>query len=171
MRMRYLGAILILAACAAAGFIYISAVKKRICALESLCTALELAAGELKTRAAPIPELCALLERRSDNAAAKFFARLSGDLESLGEKTFSDLWGAAVEDELACLLPDERQELTGLGSVLGRYELAQQENALTACVFALRASLTHARESYPGQRRLGFGLTAAAGALIVVILL
>lgn len=171
MSMKYLGSILILAACATAGYIYISSVKKRIRALEGLCAALELAAGELKTRAAPIPELCALLERRAAGAAAGFFSRVSGRLGTLGEKTFSEIWSEAVEDELAYLSPEEQQELMSLGNVLGRYELGQQEKAIAACVLALRAGLAQARESYPGQKKLGFGLPAAAGALIVVILL
>lgn len=171
MSLKYLGAILIAAACCTAGYTYISSVRKHIRALESLCAALELAAGELRTRAAPIPELCALLAKRSDGAAAKFFSRLSENLEALGEKTFSAIWSKAVEDELCCLSPDEQSELKGLGNILGRYELMQQESALAACVLKLRAGLSQARQNYPSQRKLGFGLTAAAGALIVVILL
>ena len=169
--MKYLGSVLILAACAAAGYIYIASMKKRIRALEAFCAALELAAGELKTRAAPIPELCALLKKRSSGAAAAFFSRLSDDLAALGEKSFAELWREAAEDELACLAPEERQEVVCLGNVLGRYELARQEKAVSACALALRASLARARESYGGQKKLGLGLPAAAGALIVVILL
>lgn len=170
MNLKYLGAILILAACGAAGYLYAASVRKHIRALESVCAALELAAGELRTRAAPMPELCALLARRSDGAAAGFFSQLSGGLNALGERAFSEIWKETVEDELACLRPGEQNELISLGNILGRYELAQQERALAACVLTLRASLSQARQSYPCQKKLGFGLTAAAGALIVVIL-
>lgn len=171
MSLKYLGAILIAAACCAAGYIYTSSVRKHIRALESLCAALELTAGELRTRAAPIPEVCALLAKRSDGAAAKFFSCLSENLALLGEKPFSIIWSTAVEDELCCLSPEEQSGLKGLGNILGRYELAQQESALAACLLKLRAGLSQAKQSYPNQRKLGFGLTAAAGALIVVILL
>ena len=75
------------------------------------------------------------------------------------------------ERSLGSLSGAELSEITRLGDIVGRYELAEQTRALELCLAELRNCLRAAQSAYPGEKKLGFGLAAAAGALLVVVLL
>lgn len=169
--MKGLGAALILAGCLLSGALWTRTKSRRIRTLRQLCAALELLAGELETRAPPLPELAKLLAERAGGQAGTFFSLLSVSMEQLGRESFSQLWSRAAETVLESLGREEREEFAGLGMILGRCELARQLSALRACTAALRTNLREAEGLYPGQRRLSLGLTGAAAALLIIVLL
>ena len=162
---------MILAACMAAGYTYIQGKKRRIETLVNLCEALELMAGELDMRITPLPELCRLLGEKARGEASAFFKMLSKSLKRLGATEFSQLWREAAESSLKALSGEEQREIERLGKVLGRYALDEQLSAIKACRAALRTGTEQARASYPGERRLGLGLPAAAGILLIITLI
>ena len=169
--MRWAGALLIFLAFAGFGAAFALAKKRRIDALRGMCAALELMNGELSARLTPLPELCGLLAGRASGAAGEFLGLLAASLPGLGERDFSALWREAAERSLGSLSGAELSEITRLGDIVGRYELAEQTRALELCLAELRNCLRAAQSAYPGEKKLGFGLAAAAGALLVVVLL
>lgn len=169
--LKYIGAVLIFSALIGGAVIYLISQRRRVQTLSGLCAALDMAAGELSARAAPLPLLFELLGQRCEGAAAEFFHTLSGSMDRLGDEELFSLWQGAAEKNLACLNTAEREEIARLGGVLGRYEMEAQLSALHSCEAVLRASLEQARADYPNRRRLGIGMTAAAGALLVIVLL
>ncbi len=169
--MKLLGAALILAACLGAGAVYALAKRQRMETLQGLWGALGLMEGELETRLSPLPELVRLAAAEAQGQAGAFLDSLSGRLDRLGEAEFAQLWREAAEEQLSALNPEEREEICRLGLVLGRYELEKQLAALGACRAILRTGLDEAVLRYPGEKRLGLGLGAAAGALLVIALL
>lgn len=169
--LKYVGAVLIFSAFLGGAVIYLLSQRQRVQTLSGLCSALDMAAGELSARAAPLPLLFELLGQRCEGAAADFFNALCGSMDRLGEEELFSLWHGATEKNLACLSTAEREEIDRLGGVLGRYEMEAQLTALRSCEAVLRSSLEQARADYPNRRRLGIGMTAAAGALLVIVLL
>lgn len=169
--MRLWGAALILTACLGAGLLRTASVRRRMETLRGLCGALELAEGELETRLTPLPELVRLLAGRSSGQTGDFFRLLDASFGFLGAEDFAALWSRAAATALTALSSADREELVRLGQVLGRFELDRQLAALEACVRALRGELEAARVRYPGDRRLSLGLGAAAGALLIVVLM
>lgn len=168
--MKILGGALIFLGFLAAGLVHTSAEKKRIETLCQLVLALELMEGELSARRTPLPELTALLANRSTGQAGAFFRQLADSMEQLGDRSFDTLWSRAAEN-LNALDRGEREELIRLGPVLGRFEMDKQLAALGCCCSALREALRGAQSRYPDKQRLSLGLTAAAGALLIIALL
>ena len=169
--MRYIGAAMILASSACLGFIFSRSKKRHIEALRGMCGAFEIMAGELETRITPIPEVCVLLSKRCTGTAENFFTDLAASLDSLGDRDFAELWTAAAEKSLAVLNAQELDEVLALGNIIGRYELSEQTRALHICLNTLRTALDTAQREYPGEKKLGLGLTTAAGVLLIVVLL
>lgn len=169
--MRYFGALMIFLASSGAGLIFLRAKKKRLAGIKNIYFALELLHAELVTRASPLPELCRLLEARSQGAAADFFGGLSGAMSELGERDFASIWRENARESFACLNSAELDEICRLGDVLGRYELQEQASALELCLTYLRSCQATAESNYPSEKKLGLGLTMAAGLLLIVVLL
>ena len=169
--MKLLGAAIILAASVFTGIQFVFGRKRRIRALESVCTALELMQSELNARSTPLRELAILLSDESHGAAKDFFSLLAERMDDLGEKCFSEIWEKAAGSALPELAERERSALTRLGAVLGRYPVGDQIRAIETCRALLLAQLRQARESYPADQRLGIGLSAGGGCLLLIMLL
>lgn len=157
--------------CFWAGCRMVNSRKERIAALRELEFALLLLRGELESRAAALPELCVFLRERTCGAARALFSGMAAQLSMLGEERFSSLWNRAVRESGTALEDREREELLGLGEVLGRYELETQLRRLEGCCTVLHQCREEAERAYPGQRRLCLGLSAAAGLLLAIVLL
>lgn len=169
--LQYFGAVLIFTSSLAFGLVYSIGRKKHLETLENMCRALELVHGELAARATPLPELCQLLSNRAKGKAADFFKSLSLALPRLGVEEFSQLWQEAAERELKSLSRAELWDIIALGSIVGRYELSEQLSALRSTICVLQGCKESARSAYPGEKRLGLGLSAASGVLLIVLLL
>lgn len=167
---RLFGAGLIFTALAFGALIYLKARRQRIELLSLLSAALDTAAGELSLRSLPLTRLFELLAKRSDGMAAEFFKALCTGMDRLSEEDFFTLWTNAAEEHLTALNTAEREEIARLGAVLGRYELPRQLEAIRGCRTAVDNALLQARQDYPTRRRLALGLSASAGALLIIIL-
>lgn len=171
MSRKLLGALLITAALVLTALVYLKQRRERIRLLEELAAALSAAAGELSLRALPLQRLFELLSTRAKGPAEEFFAVLFKRMDRLGEEDFFTLWEKTAVEKLPGLTPAEREEFSRLGAVLGRYELERQLEALSACAAAFDEAARRARQDYPDRRRLTLGLSACAGALLIIILI
>ena len=166
---KYAGMLMISAACASFGVISAAGMKRHIELLSALCGSLRYISAEIGTRLRPLPGLIAELAGRG-GAAGEFYTCLAKKLDSIGEVDFSALWASSLE----CLTPLDRDELLALralGDVLGRYELQEQLESIDICLDALGRSLRGLQAQYPERRRLVLGLSAAAGILVLIVLI
>ncbi len=167
--LKFIGALLLTAAGLYTGVLTAGENKRRIEAMRSLCTALDLLRGELATRSCGLPELLRIVAGKSQGDAKLFFCALSASMTSLGEEAFSAIWENACD---ALKLPPEFLEiLSGIGAALGRFDLSLQLTALDTALSELRSILQNAEERYPDQRRVSLALPAAVSALLAILLL
>lgn len=169
--MKLIGALLALAGCGALGVMSIRMERRHIRALEALCGALALIQTELSTRLAPVPMLCEQLSRRANGVACAFFKALAERLDMLGRRELSELWRECAEQTLTELSSNELNEFISLGLILGRGELEVQLSAVRRCENALADALSSVSADYPRRRKLALGVAAAAGGLIVIVLI
>ena len=165
--LRLAGVVLLMAGAAGLGLGAAGQLRRRVESLRTLTGALEQAERELSFRLTPMPELMERLARQAGEPARFLFAHCRDHLWELGEKSFGELWREALEGESDLLLGDrEREVLSGLGDVLGRYDAAGQREALQA---AGRAGAAPAPggggpgPAGPGLHRPGPGLRGHAG--------
>lgn len=166
---KYAGIFMISAACASFGVISAAGMKRHIELLAALCGSLRFISAEIGTRLRPLPELISELAGRG-GAAGEFYTGLAKKLDSIGEVDFSALWASSLEC-LTSLSLDELSALRALGDVLGRYELQEQLESIDICLDALGRSMHGLQAQYPERRRLVLGLSAAAGILVLIVLI
>lgn len=145
--------------------------KAEINCLAELCAGLELIRAELGTRLTPMPALLELLKDRCGGEAGTFFRAVSTALPLLEEKDFSSLWNMAADEVLRSLSQRELDTVKKVGTVLGKYELSEQLRVIGSCLTELKTSEEKLREAYPQSRKLFFGVSAAAGGFIIILLL
>ena len=161
---KYAGIFMISAACASFGVISTVGMKHHIELLAALCGSLRFISAEIGTRLCPLPELISELAGRG-GAAGNFYERLAEKLDSIGEVDFSALWASSLE----CLT--SLSAMRALGDVLGRYELNEQLESIDICLDSLSRSMHGLQTQYPERRRLVLGLSAAAGILVLIVLI
>ena len=169
--MRLLGAALVLLSALSAAHCYSAGTARRVAALREMDAALAHMRAELSMRLSTLPELAALLAESEHGTAQQFFSALESALAHLGEESFPALWRKCVNEQLNALRASERDEMLRLGESLGRYELGEQLSALDLCRAQLNTSAEHAASALPDQKRLAYGLSAAAGGMLCILLL
>ncbi len=92
-------------------------------------------------------------------------------MDQLGEKSFCEIWTESVKDCCASIPAELRSELAGLGQYLGRYSLEEQLSVLDRCSRLFRSRYLQGIQEEPIQSRLILGLSAAAGALLTILLI
>ena len=131
--MKGLGLMLILLAGVLLGLERLRPIKRRLDRLDSFCRAMERLRGELGSRPAPMQELCRYLGEAGLGEASQFFGCLAGELDRLNTCSFRELWQNCLRRTLGEGETEEYRELENLGTILGRYELDKQLEALRAC--------------------------------------
>lgn len=169
--MRPVGALLLVLAFFLAAAGSLREKKERLRCLRDICLALQLLRGEMECRSAPFSETIEVLLPQLKGAGKSLFLFLSQSLSCLGEASFSELWEQAAAQSCQVLREEERQQLSRLGLVLGRYELEAQLRELAACHALLQSREREAAENYPVQRRLQLGLALSSGAVLAILLL
>ena len=166
--MKSIGAVFILISCLQLGSGWIKNKRDRLQCLDSLIFSLGLMKAELSTNLASIPELCRILASEAKKEAADFFGELGKSFDMLGEENFASLWKKSAVKCLPLLNEDELAEFISLGSVLGRYELAEQVNALNSCMEFMSLRLKELRLRYPADAKLSLGVSTAAALMILI---
>lgn len=122
---RLAGVLLIWGGCALWGIREGQAVRRRVHVLEDMGWALEVLERELALNRTAVPELLERLAQKEHGGGSIFSLCCSGLETGLG---FADAWTAALEQSE--LGGEERQLLSGLSQVLGRYDAQGQGQAL-----------------------------------------
>lgn len=169
--MRALGALAVILGPLGMGLLLLRERRRRLAALRELEEALRLMAGELSLRRPALGELLVWLAGQSEGSAALFFRQLARSMPRLGEKSFFELWEEAATRSLPELNAADRRELSRAGRVLGRFELSQQLAGLESCRLRLAARREQGEARFGNDRRLLLALPAAAGCLLLILLM
>ena len=169
---KLLGAAAILLGCIWAAMSRVRAGRVRERRLLSMRDALTELSRELAARRCGMKDLFRrLADLNEGKNAGAFFQSLCDEMVTLGEKCFSEIWRAAVADKLGALGEEAAQTLCALGECLGGSELALQCEALDRAAREMERLARNEREAMPDRRRMSDGLSLAAGALLVIMLI
>jgi len=169
--LRLLGAVLLMGGAAALGFSAAAHLRMRVVCLRSLLTSLEQMERELRFCLTPLPVLFGNLAMVSGTPANRFYELCAREMKQLGERPLSELWRNALEKAALPLEMDEMRVLTELGTVLGRYDAAGQQEALDLARNRLFVFLTRAEEDRSRLEKVYGALGLSAGAFLLLILL
>ncbi len=167
---RGLGAALLIAGCAWAGFRAAAGLNGRVRALEEMAAGLLLLEQELELDGAALPVLMERLSGRAAGPAGALFAGCRAGLERLDEEGFSRLWRRLV-GELPELGEEGRRCLAPLGDTLGRCGWEAQVRAVSAARRRLLELAARAEEQALREQKLYPVLGLSGGAFLVILLL
>lgn len=169
--LKWAGAILVVCCSSLLSMSRVLRSRQRVRALNALLDGLCLLRGELRTSAPPLPALFAALSRSAPQPAAELFGAAA---EHLGrqELSFSEAWDMALrETESLELLPEERQALLALGSVLGRDSAEAQCIETERTEAKLRLFLELEQKERLKQGKVYAAVGTGAGAMLAILLL
>lgn len=157
------------------GFLSFALLALRDCrggirAREELADALSLLRSELQLHPAPFPEMLRTLSRSCSGAGKLFMNDVQAGTVSLGEVLFSSIWKQAAGDVRLPLKERERRELSRPGDFLGRCGLEEQLRALDQCIRFFVREKEEMQHVYPTRQKLTLALSAAAGAILVILI-
>lgn len=169
--LKALGALCVAAGAVASAFSMVSGLSRRAKALQHIVAALDIMQAEIGERLTPLPELVELLSKRAGGAAALFFTRVSGKMDTLGDRSFLMIWTEALGLTPELQLTDTEAELMlELGSVLGRYDAEAQVKAISYTRRRLDSCLQQAEIERSERGRVCGVLSVAAGLALIIIL-
>ena len=140
--MKITGAVLLLASCVVIGCLRLQALKRRKETLSAMSNSLQLIKSELDARLTTLPALMCFLAEHSRGETKSFYESIDASMDELGECEFSSIWTRAA-----------RQRLT------------------SRCQTFMDKSHDTLRGEYPQLCRLAFAVPAAAGLMIVIVLI
>lgn len=169
--MKYIGAFLIFAACAGTGLWRAYEMRRKVRTLFGIIAALELMKGEICSRLSDLPTALTATGMAAGKELKPFFAMLTAESESIGDRPFAQIWRECALKALPCLDESEMNALLALGAILGRYDAATQSAAFDACMENLRPAYARAAGESGAFVRTSVGAGAAMGAMIAITLL
>lgn len=167
---RLLGAVLVVAGCAALGLRAAARLEGRVRDLGELAAGLDALQRELGWRLSPLPDALETAGGALRGPAAQFFAQCAQRARAPDTQAFQSVWRAELDAAPLRLKPEDRALLARLGCVLGRYDGDSQRRALEETAAGLRALQGEAA----GERsRLGrvYGVLGVTAGLFAAILL
>ena len=166
------GAAAILLGCTLAAFCRIRAKKARVELLCSLRDCLVQLRRELAERSCDMAEVFRKLSgQNTGQKTGAFFDTLCREMDALGEKRFSEIWRDAAKESFDSLDQSAMETLAALGDCLGGSELALQCAALESAAWEMERLSQTERDALGAERRMSFGLSLSAGALLVIMLI
>ncbi len=169
--MNFIGAMLILTGCTAAGILKVLSLGRLDRTYTALISALTIMKSEICSRAVPLDEVLHIVSGSASGDAGKFICRLSDSFSMLGEKTFCDIWSAEAGSCLESLPDRSLSAVKALGASLGRYDAAMQCAALDRCINNISAEQRALRETLSENKRMYVGIGASAGLIIAIVLI
>ena len=168
---RLVGAALLTGGGAALGFGAVRHLERRVRDLDLLGAGLTVMRREIDLRLTPLPELLTLAAKETKEEVSDFFRLCSVGAKHLNGRAFRQIWRQGLESVRLRIEPEDLAVVEQLGGVLGRYDGANQRQALDEAL----ARLNEQRKLAADQRnRLGkvygaLGLTA--GVFLVILLI
>lgn len=162
---------MLLMSCAAIGCLRLQALKRRKETLSTLSNCLQLMKSELSTRLTMLPTLICFLTERSRGETKSFFESIDTNMDGLGECGFSAIWTSAARQKLTSLSTEEQNEIIHLGQMLGQSDVDAEISAIERCQAFMDKAHEALRVEYPQLCRMAFALPAAAGLMLVIVLI
>ena len=162
--MKIMGAILIFAAASAAAAAAVRYESRKLNELDQCCTALRIIAAEVDR----LSTTDTIIHRLTECGRLKSF---SYALEQNCTLSFEERWINACKSAFSDIDSHELSEMCSLGGYIGRYERSQELDALMRATNLLEETAIYERQNSLQKKRTSLGLYAAAGVLLIIILL
>jgi stage III sporulation protein AB len=166
------GALLVIVAAGAFGFLVARNYARRPRELRALQSALSLLETEIVYAATPLAEALDQVARRADPCVAGLFARVHATLASRVGTTAQEAWATALDGYYpeSCLKTEDLAVLQSIGQMLGASDRQDQAKHLRLAGERLRAQIVKAEEEAHHNVRLWRYLGLFAGLATVLIL-
>ena len=170
MTVKLIGAILIIAACGAFGYMIAASHKREERTLKNLICALDYMECELQFRMTALPELCRQTASETSGILAKVFTMLANELEN---QICPDVKScmAAVLSKTKDIPSQTMESLHLLGHCLGRFDLQGQLKGLESVRQECRIKLNKLMGNSEVRTRSYQTLGLCAGAALAVLLI
>lgn len=167
---RLMGAALLAAGMAGAGFLAVARLEGRVRDLRGMLTGLDAMGRALSASLAPLDEMLAAAAECTRDRPQGFFTLCARELGQNAGAGFGGIWPAALETAPLRLERSDLEALRPLGGVLGRYDGDSQAQALSRTAEHLTQCLAQAEDQ---RRRLGrvYGTIGVSAGLFLAILL
>ena len=170
MSIRFLGAILVVAACGGVGFRLAAAHRADMLYLRSLISALDFMECELNYRLTPLPQLCRQAATEHRKTLGSVFERLALELDSQISPSVECCMRSAVAS--SGHIPASAQEaLLELGSSLGNFGLEGQIQGIRAVRESCRRRFEELDLNKDARLRSYQTLGLCAGAALAILLI
>ena len=170
MSVKWIGAILVVAACGGFGFLMASAYKREEKNLRQLAYLMEYMSCELEYRLTPLPELCARAAEQADQQIKTVFSCIAEELEGQALPDVAHCMTAALL-KTPQLPPLTREPFMQMGVSLGQFDLSGQLKGLktveTFCQRELDKLSQHREERLRSYQTLGLCAGAALAILFI----
>lgn len=168
--LRLAGGLCVVLGSAALGLHGVFRLKERVRVLRRLLEALAYLEEELAFQLTPLTALLQRLGQGTEGPVGHFFSECLASFQKAPEAGLRESWQRAMEARLPMLAEAEREALSALGTMLGRYDAQGQQKAIRHTAARLETCLAAACEA---RDRLGrvYAVVGAAGGLLAVIVL
>ena len=164
---KWIGYVLIIAACSGIGISKGQEMERHLEALEELKKLFYLLRSELKYTRAPFAELFQKISPKVAEPYSNWLRRLSQRLRGRGTGTFEEVWHTSIEEDLTeqSLKAEELEELKSIGKSL------EYPESLDLYIAQLEYKIKHTREVYQSKKKLYRSMGIMCGIFLVVLLL
>ena len=169
MNYKWIGAILIIAACGGVGFSMAGSCRKRVNQLKQLIHSIQFMENELQYRLTPLPELCRITGKRTNGSLGVVFLNLARELDWQAEPEVANCMAEAIRKS-ASLSGEIKKHLFQLGGILGRYDLTGQLKELQAVRTECEGALRILSKDKDVRMRSYQTLGLCAGAALAILL-
>lgn len=171
--MKIIGCILVIASSTGMGFFFSNEMKCRIDDLRELKKLIGLLRGDIRYANTPLPEAINSITRRQSGRFDAFFRNVSDKLHELSGHTFSEIWKAATEKELAntSLTKKDKSQLIQFGDNLGYLDKDMQMNTIDLYLSQLEDEITDLSKTVKEKAYLYNTFGIMAGVFIVIIMI
>lgn len=145
--------------------------KVHIETLSSLITSLQIMRSEINVNLTPIGEIITDLSESADPRCHQLFSKTADLLTVHGAPYFSHCWRAGIAQYSDILTEREQNALLALGEILGKYDVADECNAIERCILELNAGYESSKLRYASDARLYAGMYLTIGCILAIILL
>lgn len=170
---KVIGCILVISSTTGMGFFFSSEMKGRIEDLREFRKLVVLLRGDIRYANTPLPEAISSLARRHNGRFHAFFEKVSIKLQELSGQTFSEIWKAAVGNEMkdTSLTKKDKLQLIQFGENLGYLDKDMQLNTLDLYISQLEDELTELSKSVKEKSYIYNSLGIMAGIFLTIIML
>lgn len=173
MLLKFLGAILTISSSAAIGFYFSILLKERVEDLKSLRKCIFILRGDIRYANTPLPEAIGSMAERNHSNFKTFFQKIAEELIKLEGKTFGEIWGKSVDEDLkdTCINKKDKACLANLGESLGYLDKEMQINTIDLYIEQLETELEDTLGTVKEKTRLYNLLGVLSGIFITIIML